>query len=76
MLRRDGGGDAQPQAEAGLFPPGGVRPVEPLEQPGQLFRRDGLTGVGDGQPGLALRPPEGEDDGPPRPAVLDRKSVV
>jgi hypothetical protein len=41
VLRGDGGRDGQPQAEAGLLPPGGVRPVKPLEKAAQLLRRDG-----------------------------------
>ena len=71
MLRRDGGGDGQPQAEAGLLPPGGVRPVEPLKQTVQLLRRDGLPGVGHQKPGLPVRPPQRQGDGAPRLSVFD-----
>ena len=31
VLLGDGPGDGQPQAEAGLFPPGGIRPVKPFK---------------------------------------------
>ncbi len=55
VLRRDGGGDGQPQAEARLLPPGGVRPVESLEEPLQLLRRNGFAGVGYQQTGLPVR---------------------
>ena len=34
-------GDGQPQTIAPLSPvPGGIRPVEPLEEPRQVFRRN------------------------------------
>ena len=32
VLGGNGGGNAQAQAKAGCFPPGGIRPVKPLEK--------------------------------------------
>ncbi|CAN4018575.1 SMI1/KNR4 family protein, partial [Dysosmobacter welbionis] len=71
VLRRNGGGDGQPQAEAGLLPPGGVRPVESLEQAAQLVRWDGIAGVGYQQTGLPVCAPQGQADGTPRLPILD-----
>ena len=43
----DAPGNGQPQAVAAPAPvPGGVRPVETLEEVGQVLRRDGNSGVG------------------------------
>ncbi|CAN4006103.1 Stage 0 sporulation A-like protein, partial [Dysosmobacter welbionis] len=71
VLRRNGGGDGQPQAEAGLLSPGGVRPVESLEQAAQLVRWDGIAGVGYQQTGLPVCAPQGQADGTPRLPILD-----
>src|SRR5699024_8812797 len=48
-------GDGQPQTIAPLSPvPGGICPVEPLEQVGQVFRRNGSAGVVDAEAQLVL----------------------
>ena len=46
------------------------RPVETLEEVGQVLRRDGLAGVVYRQPQPLLVPLQGEGDGAARPGVL------
>ena len=72
VLLRDGLGNGEPQAEAALLPPGGVRPVEALKEPGQLLRRDGMAAaaVGNGENCLTALRPQGEDDALAGSAVL------
>ena len=71
VLRRNGPGNGQSQAETGFFSPGAIHPVEPLEQPLQLLSWNGLAGVGDGQLCLSVRGFQGQVDSTSIGAVLD-----
>lgn len=64
MALHNAPGNGQPQAVAAPAPvPGGVRPVETLEEVGQVLRRDGLAGVVYRQPQPLLVSLQGEGDG-------------
>ena len=50
----NGGGDGKAQTKTGLFPAGGIRPIKAHKQMGKLLRRNGITGIGNGQPHLTV----------------------